>query len=208
MNGRWKENIGGWNHKDSKRKAQTRKNTLRDKARVLIHSVDKRKNIDIWEESDIEIIEEKVNYKQSDFYEVWSVNTGDYYDDKRSKSFYAIEYNGKWFDYITYDEMDRHIYKLNFIKKEEFELDIPREEYKNYPYWNRANTNSTTFLYGSPIYDWRILTFYNDGKRRKIAQKMASRKDRQNIRQWINNEDWFSEIKTHYLSKSIAWEIN
>ena len=40
MNGLWKETVGGWNHKDSKRKRQTRKHTLRDKGRALLHTYD------------------------------------------------------------------------------------------------------------------------------------------------------------------------
>jgi len=36
MQGLWKENVGGWNHKDSRRKKQTRNNTIRDKGRMLL----------------------------------------------------------------------------------------------------------------------------------------------------------------------------
>ena len=36
MNGLWKENVSGWNHKDSKRRKQTRNNTIRDKGRMLL----------------------------------------------------------------------------------------------------------------------------------------------------------------------------
>ena len=42
MQGLWKENLGGWNHKDTKRKRQSRKNTLRDKGRALIRAFDYR----------------------------------------------------------------------------------------------------------------------------------------------------------------------
>lgn len=40
MNGLWKETVGGWNHKDSKRKRQTRKHLLRDKGRALLNTYD------------------------------------------------------------------------------------------------------------------------------------------------------------------------
>lgn len=35
MQGLWKENLGGWNHKDSKRKKQTRRNSFKDKAKGI-----------------------------------------------------------------------------------------------------------------------------------------------------------------------------
>lgn len=52
MKGTWKEKIGGWNPKNSKRKRQTRKNTLKDEMRILIKRQGKdRKSFDrTWEE--------------------------------------------------------------------------------------------------------------------------------------------------------------
>jgi hypothetical protein len=40
MNGLWKENVGGWNHKDTRRKKQTRNNIFRDKGRALLKVYD------------------------------------------------------------------------------------------------------------------------------------------------------------------------
>lgn len=37
MKGSWKNNIGGWNHKDSKRKSQKRKHQLKDNGRAIYH---------------------------------------------------------------------------------------------------------------------------------------------------------------------------
>ena len=55
MNGLWKETVGGWNHKDSKRKRQTRKHLLRDKGRALLNTYDsyrrrgsRREDVDIF----------------------------------------------------------------------------------------------------------------------------------------------------------------
>ena len=54
MNGLWKEAVGGWNHKDSKRKRQSRKHTLKDKGRALLNAYDsfrrgiKKENADIF----------------------------------------------------------------------------------------------------------------------------------------------------------------
>ena len=35
MQGKWKNNVGGWNHKDSKRKKQTRNHLLKDRGLYL-----------------------------------------------------------------------------------------------------------------------------------------------------------------------------
>jgi len=43
MKGLWKESVGGWS-KDTKRKTQKRKHSLRDNARVLINIDYNRKN--------------------------------------------------------------------------------------------------------------------------------------------------------------------
>jgi hypothetical protein len=40
MQGLWKENVSGWNHKDTRRKKQTRNNIFRDKGRVLFKVYD------------------------------------------------------------------------------------------------------------------------------------------------------------------------
>jgi len=207
MHGLWKENLGGWNAKDCKRKNQSRKNTLRDKGRVLLNAFYKDKDVGIWEESEIEIIEDEPMYKQSDWCEIWSVVVGRDTFLSIGKSFYAIEYNGKWYDYITYDEItSKNISQLTFIKKEEFQLDKPKKIPTSRGYfW--ASSRSTTFIYGCPIPDWKISTFYNDGKRRKIAQKMASASDRAIIREWIGRSNWDAEIGTHALSKGLGWYV-
>lgn len=59
MNGLWKETVSGWNHKDSKRKRQTRKHTLRDKGRAILNTYDsfrsesKKENANIFREEGI-----------------------------------------------------------------------------------------------------------------------------------------------------------
>jgi len=206
MNGLWKEKLGGWNAKGCRRKSQSRKNTLRDKGRALIHAQDKRKDVGIWEEGDIEYINKEPSFKYSDWSEIWSVAVAK--DINYSKSFYAILYKDVWYDYITYEMLKEQqlIKKLDFIEKEEFQFENPIERKNDNGYlW--ASAKSTMFIYGKPISNWKRLTFYNDGKRRKIAQKIASSKDRALLRTWINKGDWDAEIGSHALSKSILWEI-
>ena len=64
------------------------------------------------------------------------------------------------------------------------------------------------FMYGKPLPSWRWFRFYGDGRRRKFAQNNANRMDRRNIKNWINKHDISLEVKTHALSKSIAWEVS
>jgi len=70
------------------------------------------------------------------------------------------------------------------------------------------NDSDGDFMYGKPLPSWRWYRFYDDGKRRKYAQKLANRMDRRNIKAWINKKDISIPLKTHHLSKSIAWEIH
>ena len=65
----------------------------------------------------------------------------------------------------------------------------------------------SAFIYGKPLESWKRMTFFNDGKRRKYTQNRANRIDRRNIKAWINKHDISKHLKTHALSKSIAWEI-
>ena len=74
MNGLWKETVGGWNRKDSKRKRQTRKHTLRDKGRALLKTYDsfrsgsRKENADIFrEECAVEVVTVREN--KSSIYE-------------------------------------------------------------------------------------------------------------------------------------------
>ena len=68
MYGLWKETVGGWNHKDSKRKRQCRKHTLRDKGRALLKTYDsfrsgiRKENVDIFrEEGAVEVVTVREN---------------------------------------------------------------------------------------------------------------------------------------------------
>jgi len=72
----------------------------------------------------------------------------------------------------------------------------------------RAFDREKIFAYGKPlnVNFWNEFGFWST-KARKYAQKRAHKADRKNVRNYISNGDWDSTIKTHALSKSIAWEI-
>lgn len=221
MNGTWKNNLGGWS-KDSKRKKQTHKNMLRDNGRHLARNEYRRNtktiNTNIFRvDGDVEVALPEKTYIKSGFVETWKVlairyikttKIGDVLMPEYSKSLRtAYSFFGIWYDEYDNEEIDaQEIEPLSFLYKEEIEYSEPvlRVKERN---WCTASTRNIYFFYGKPIQGWKVKTFFNDGRRRKIAQKFASSMDRMNIRTFISNGDWDDEIKTHTLSKSILWEI-
>lgn len=207
MTGLWKENIGGWNAKNQKRKKQSRKHTLKDKGKVLIKAFHKGKPVDVREEYEIEHILTDPPQKRSDWCELWSVRKTKNHFCKIGKSFYAIKYGDKWFNHVTYKELpdSREIVALDFIGKEEFEKDPVEEKSSRSYLW--AATKTTYYIYGKPVEKWKERSFYSHGHRRLDAQKKVTRRNRARLKTWISKADWDKEIKTHALSKSISWEI-
>lgn len=67
-------------------------------------------------------------------------------------------------------------------------------------------------IYGLSIdkqHFWNIICPLSQGVR-KSSQNKANRLDRAKLRNWLSKKDYDmeKEIKTHSLSKSIAWDIN
>jgi len=207
MNGLWKENLGGWNHKGQKRKKQKRKHTIRDRARALL-KVQERKDIGIWEEGEVEFKKPEKIFKNNFYIEIWRVKflKSDY-----SKYIYRDAYfwNNCWYNEYT-DEPIHYSFvkKVDFLYATELVFDKPIEikenPFRGYSFY----VSTTTFIFGKPLPNWKKWTLYNDGRRRKFAQKQAHSKDRAKLREWISKGDWDSEIKTHALSKSILWEVH
>ena len=156
MNGLWKEKLGGWNHKDSKRKKQTRNNMYRDRGRQLIHAFDGYNRVNLADETVFRI-------------------------EKAQR--------------ITYDAG-------NYVSPYSGEL-IPSKMVTR----DFTHRSDKKFMYGKYLPNWKWYTFFGDGKRRGIAQRYANSKDRLRLREWIQKGDWDKDIPTHYLSKSIAWEV-
>lgn len=226
MQGTWKENISGWNQKDSKRKKQSRKHTLKDKAKTLIKKF-KYKNIKnkvIWDEGGVEFIKDSSCFKQSGWVESWKVEVetyigkykfywnSDYFQNRYSYSVRTAYWNNGWFD--DYDNTPISgpgvkVKKLNFLYKEEIKYDTPIEIKPYRGYRSTAATKETVFIYGKPICVdyWNKYRFWST-KRRKYGQQLVNRKERSAIRDWVKKEDWESEIPTNDLTKSIAWLVN
>jgi len=226
MNGTWKENIAGWNLKDCKRKKQTRKHTLKDKAKWHIKHSDigwkaKKGSSRTKIEGAIEYIPDTVKVKKELYVPVFVVDVDNYNytetlgDDYRVKpeGFFegnnrtAFRYRNAWYDIYTYEKIEGIIKPLNEIDTIYLPWDENLQDTEDRSYY-RASTTETVFLYGKPlpVDFWKIFGFWST-KGRKYAQKKANRADRMAIKTWLGNKDISKEIKTHALSKSIAWEI-
>ncbi len=214
MQGQWKLNLGGWNSKDTKRKSQTRNQYLNDRG-LYYSRKEPKKSVRL--EYEVEKFDEEPIYKKSGWVETWRIETSNYIGKVRSydspfvdyiysKNLRTAFYNGRWYDEYSGEEIKGDIKKLSFLWKEEIQYQIPtKKSRKNY---RNSSSKELLFVNNKPVPDWKRWSFYNDGKRRKFAQKYANSMDRQNIRSWISKQDWEEELTTHALSKSIAWEIH
>jgi hypothetical protein len=238
MNGLWKENVSGWNHKDTRRKKQSRKHYIKDKGKAIYlkfgrngkHTADK--NV-FRIENEQEIIYNPYHYMDIKKYaEVFNIEIVYYelddngLEDKNKPVFknlnVYIDPNKNYYNDVFYEEKSRKelddYLGLIFLQRYEIiskkptgrKIETNWKEIKDaydvdkiYSFWSTEKT----YMYNTLIPGWKVDTFFDDGKRRKIAQKKAHHKDRQNLRKYLKEGDWDKEIKTHYLSKSIAWEV-
>jgi len=228
MQGTWKENIGGWNAKGYKRKKQTRKNTIKDKGRAILRNFSEENDIRVGRKSDDTILTNSSITKYISYHSnkvislpktvklfkirVWIEEENDKYI---SYPFRAYFFNGEWFDehnIKVFNNIGSALIKYSHVEKikliglfNPIQNDNKKKEDKiSISYF----AEGTTYLYGKPLPDYQRYKLYGYGKRRKIAQGIANSSDRVAIRDFISKFDWDKEIKTHALSKSIAWEIS
>ncbi len=134
MNGLWKESLCGWNHKDSRRRKQTRKNTIRDKGRAILqdlyHPERNAKNftrvenaqtitftgsrwgrlVPLPKRADIKKISFRIPFKGDEY----NVDKGSYVT---IKAYYkGFEYNGEWLESTT-DKNIRDFFELGILQK-------------------------------------------------------------------------------------------
>ena len=257
MKGLWKESVSGWNHKDSKRKKQNRKHTLKDNGLYIVKTFDgyrkknRKTNPEIFRHETktiktftggyndpkpiievVKIYRAFITWREVD-------ENGEFIKDERT--FSGFKENWRETSIFINENMnfnywgsDRHAYSsitgepikkfLNLTDKQMWSIKISEKRYTGRDYIlpkemvekaiERKNKVTVEdfqedgdFIYGKPLPSWKRMTFFNDGKRRKIAQNHANRMDRRNIKAWINGRDISKPVKTHALSKSIAWEI-
>lgn len=219
MNGTWKENVGGWNHKDTRRKRQNRNHTLNDNGYYFSR---KEPAKSVRYESEVEHVPEVIT-KHGETRQIYKIKLdkglGLYsYRLAYYTGSYECSYNVRWYDAHTHAYIDDNYFagcsyyrnRIEIVKlmwEEYFHYEEPKVIKRGYKY-RRAHSNTLMFVYDKPVYDWKRWTYYSDGKRRVYAQKLASSKDRRIIRHWIKKGDWDAEIPTHPISKSVAWEIS
>ena len=227
MNGTWKENVSGYDRKCSKRKRQTRKHTLKDKAKALIRRF---KFNDI--ENDVIRYETKLEYtsdesiiKKSGWVDEYEIEVSTIVDTKiindvtldnctcSLKTAYLE--NDSWYDVYTNELIVNNARKnskskvriICFLGKKEKIFNKPKI-IKNYFFKDKYILTSNTFIYNKPIPKnfWHIYGFYSS-RARKHIQRRVNHIDRQRLKMYLTKGDWDLEIKTHALSKSIAWEV-
>ena len=212
MNGTWKNDIGGYNHKGQRRKTQNRKQHLKDT--IVWHAKYKNKKSSIYSEGDIETQNKPAVYKDSGFHKVAIIEVSNYcgtkynieleYDTEIYSSSIktAFEYNGSWYDFYNDIKIDGVCKVLKIIDTCEVKypepLLIKRKEYC------QASSITHDFIHNKPLPEkyYKIFGMYNSSKR--WAKKYASSLDRAVVRDYISNGDFEKEIKTHAYSKSIA----
>jgi len=207
MKGLWKEKLSGYNHKGEKRKKTKRKHILKDNIKYHIKANTHGRKNKLNVEEYIYSIKKKINKEL--FVKLSLISHTKYkIDFFYNKNTLAFLYKGNWYDYYT-----QEIIKSSFIKElyfvEYIYLDWDRSvekyvEKKYSTYRNKVNY----FLYGRPLPKdfYNIFGFYS-ARRRKYIQINANRKDRRLLKQWLSNNNFDKPIKTHALSKSIAWEV-
>ena len=216
MQGRWKENVGGY-HKDCRRKKHSRKHTLKDKVKPLIKKYIYN-DIDtdfIWEDGVIHTQPEPI-YKQSGFIETWKINVTRYvrdaypYDEYHynvySNNVRTAYYSDGWYDEYTNEPIIGDVTKLSFLWKVEVQYDTPKKINRKRSYF--YSEREEIYVYGKPLpKDWNNIYGFWGTKSRKPAAKMANKIGRAKVREWIHKADWDKPIKNYALEKSIAWEI-
>ena len=212
MQGIWKENISGYT-KDSKRKKQSRKHTLKDKAKWHIkHTQYSRKgkceSNKTFVEGDILVVPDQIKQHKELYINICLISViYDTFDFSYSKIKLVFQYRNDYYDFYTKELITRSTDLLTVLDIMYLDWDEDLELIDRPGYYG-SSTRETLFLYGRPlpVDYWNMFGFYST-KDRKIAQKKANSMDRQRVREYISKFDWDAEIKTHALSKSILWEI-
>ena len=207
MNGKWKSDVSGWNHKDSRRKKQTRNSILKDRG-LYFSRKEPKESVRL--ESEVEFIEDTI-VKYGESKSIYKIKINKSYNGEhsfRKAWYYGSGSHKEWYDAITNQPIHGWGHQIEIVEElwqEYTHYQKPRVYSSGY---RGLYTKSQMFLYDKPVQNWKRWTFYGDGKRRKYAQKYANSMDRNNLRTWITRGDWDLEMKTHALSKSVAWEVH
>jgi len=230
MNGTWKENISGYDRKSNKRKKQTRKHLLKDKAKYHITHSEYygRKNKKLSNNPNVCYIEGAVEHtpsmvknKKELYVDVYTIDVDNYDRTEcnvtltdvirgcfEGNTKIAFNHHGRWYDIYTYEHIRGAVKKLTKIDTIYLDWDESLPDMVEDCGYYASATIETIFLYGKPLpVDWHNIFGFWSTKARKYAQKKVNSMDRQRLINYISEGDWDKDVKTHSLSKSIAWEI-
>lgn len=204
MKGTWKENLGGWNHKDTRRKRQNRNHTLNDNGRILNN---KHK---YHAESEVEILAPEPIYKYGEHIKVYSVEVSrdcgwmwSSYEDSRYKEYinsYSVRtawyYDGVWYDEYSNEPIDGHVKELAYLYTDFMEFEEPKVVNSREIRWHKISrscwrcTNTLKFFYDKPVPKWKVNSWY-----KYISWSLESKiinvpKGRREIKTWIKKGDY------------------
>jgi len=196
MQGLWKNKIGGLNRKGITRRKQTFKHLLKDKGNYHF----KRKTQGVLHYEDEIIWTSDIPESKTIMVDIvlLAINYIDY-----TVTIPAMYYDDKWRALNgdrAYYHRKQEPYRFTPLHK------IGTKSVEVKPYRGRdyctVDTSYKAFMYGRPVH-YRT-GIYSIGAK-KPCKKLANRTDRAKLKNWLSNGDWSKEIKTHSLSKSIAW---
>lgn len=231
MNGLWKESVGGWNHKDTKRKKQKRKHTIRDKGRGTLKAA-KRYSLSnrIYREEglvDVTYVEKKEYFYtaklyRGTFYYPKVDETGNFIKNKYGNQEYVYKTIVYYFDDNdkSFKDRDGKVLFTELVQKQKINMRVLINvdlniNVKLYPVISRETKtlrnvwmgSSKEYLYNKLVLSTDIKQLYRDWSR-KWARTYANRLTRNRVKQWIRNADFDKEIKNHSYEKSIEYLIS
>lgn len=211
MKGTWKQELGGWNHKDSRRKKQTRKNFLRDNGRYYTMHAEECNSCRTEGEVEVGTID---TFKHGETKNIYKIRINKYMDNYSLRTAYftgLLHYDPRWYDAFTHEYIDmwgRGKFEILGIAWTEYtHYDEPKIVNRGYRYSGRGWYKETLFVAGLPYYDWDRWNQCKDFNT-KWATKSVNRANRAKVRTYLEHGDWDAEIKQHPCTKTVAWMVN
>jgi len=211
MNGTWKEQLGGYDSKGTRRKRQARKHILKDKIKALEKT--------FWRESSSEIVEEKNKYSSDvdifkiqvkRFIEDVRPYYGEYVESVYSTSIREAYFLLGWRDAYTDKLIEncQEVKTLSFLYSKHLVFDEYLEQKPRRVRPSKWKTN-ILFVYGKAIpFKYTRDYYVVPTSLKKGLAKIVNGKDRMRVKDYIHNADWDANIGTHSLSKDYhfyAW---
>jgi len=197
MQGKWKENVSGWNNKDIFRKKTNFKHRVRDKKKILNRFNPYHENLYFYKPTKrIERLYKEPKYGQEVYIHSLTYNNIEY----------EFIYNNSWRTQYRFIDMKtkKYIYKLLNIGLYDFEYliisgDIVIYKTDKVYLYNKIITediNVNVHFLGKPLYDYIYHTMFR--YHRKWCQKYANKTERKKMKTFLRKIKLDEEI---YLEK-------